>query len=317
MLRVDLVRHLRYFVTVAEELHFGRAAERLHMSQPPLSQRIRALEERAGGRLLQRTSRRVELTPLGRRLLPEAQALLDHADRVSGLLDALAEGELYELRVGLPPELPAPAVGGVLAACRAAHPEAEIDLVQGHPLLLEQELLAGRLSLALLRQPVAPGLRPGAVLRRPLGALLRADSPLAAADEVELFELAGHELVLFPRAQAPEHYDGLLADLRALGFAPASVRAADGPAVAAGLVLAGGAVALTDRPPADGDGLAWRGLAGSPLWLRAALTRAPGTRAEALDETLARLIADADGWELAGVAGRGRPGPRPSSGLLA
>ena len=247
---MDLLRHLRYFVTVAEELHFGRAADRLHMSQPPLSQRIRALEERTGGRLLQRTSRRVELTPLGRRLLPEARALLAHADQVSGLLDALGEEELHELRVGLPPDLPATLVGAILAASRAAHPGAEVDLVQGHPQLLEQELRAGRLALALLRHPVAPGLRAGAVLRRPLGALLRADSALAGDDAVELFELAGHELVLFPREQAPVHYDALIADLRALGFAPASVRPADGLAVAAGLVLAGGAVALTDaRPP--------------------------------------------------------------------
>ena len=314
---MDLLRHLRYFVTVAEELHFGRAAQRLHMSQPPLSQRIRALEQRAGGRLLQRTSRRVELTPLGRRLLPEAQALLAHADQVSGLLDALAEAELHELRVGLPPELPASVVGAVLAACRTAHPGAEVDLVQGHPRVLEQELRAGRLGLALLRLPIAPGLRAGAVLRRPLGALLRADHPLAAAAEAEPFELAGLELVLFPREQAPEHYDALLADLRALGLAPASVRPADGPGVAAGLVLAGGAVALTDRPPADGDGLAWLPLAGTPLWLRAALTRAPGTPAGALDEELARLIAEADGWELAAGRDGGHPRPRPSSGLLA
>ena len=314
---MDLLRHLRYFVTVAEELHFGRAAQRLHMSQPPLSQRIRALEERAGGRLLQRTSRRVELTPLGRRLLPEAQALLAHADRVSALVEALGEQDLHELRLGLPPDLPATLVGAILAACRSAHPGAEIDLVQGPPSLLEQELRAGRLSLALLRQPVPPGLRAGTVLRRPLGALLRADSPLAAGDTVELFELAGHELVLFPREQAPDHYDALIAELRALGFAPASVRPADGLAVAAGLVLAGGAVALTDRPPADGDGLAWRRLAGAPLWLRAALTRPQGAPRGALDEELASLIAETDGWELAGGHGGSRPGPRPSSGLLA
>jgi DNA-binding transcriptional LysR family regulator len=281
-----------------------------------LSQRIRALEERAGGRLLQRTSRRVELTPLGRRLLPEAQALLAHADRVSGLLDAVGEEELYELRVGLPPELPAAVAAGVLAACRSAHPAAEVDLVQGHPQLLEQELRAGRLALALLREPVGPGLRAGPVLRRPLGALLLADSPLAAGDTVELFELAGHELVLCPREQAPEHYDALLADLRALGFAPVAVRPADGLAVAGALVLAGGAVALTDRRPADSDALTWRALAGSPLWLRAALTRGPGARGGALDVDLARLIADADGWELAGSPAERVSEPRPSSGLL-
>ena len=314
---MDLLRHLRYFVTVAEELHFGRAAERLHMSQPPLSQRIRALEDRVGGQLLRRTSRKVELTPLGRRLLPEAQELLAHADRVSGLLDALSDEELHELRVGLPPDLPAALVGSILAACREEHPGADVDLMQGHPQRLEQELRAGTLAVALLRHPIAPDLHSGAVLRRPLGALVREDSPLAAGDAVEVFDLAGHELVLFPREQAPEHYDELVADLRALGFAPASIRAADGLAVAAGLVHAGGAVALTDRAPADAAGLAWRPLAGLPLWLRVSLARAPGSHGGALDETLARLIADADGWRLAETPPANRPLPRPASGMLA
>ena len=314
---MDLLRHLRYFATVADELHFGRAAERLHMSQPPLSQRIRALEERVGGRLLRRTSRSVELTALGRRLLPEAQELLAHADRVSALLDALADEDLHELRVGLPPDLPAALVGSILAVCREHHPGVEVDLMQGHPRVLEQELRAGAVSVALLRHPIAPDLRAGAVLRRPLGVLLRDDSPLAAAGEVDGFDLAGHELVLFPREQAPDHYDELVADLRALGFAPASIRPADSQAVAAALVLAGDAVALTDRRPAGVEGLAWRPLAGAPLCLRASLARAPGARGAAIDEALARLIASDDGWRLAEAPAGSGPGPRPASGLLA
>ena len=125
-------------------------------------------------------------------------------------------------------------MGSILAVCRDEHPGAEVDLMQGHPRRLEQELRAGTVAVALLRHPIAPDLHSGAVLRRPLGALVREDSPLAAGDVVEVFDLAGHELVLFPRDQAPEHYDELVADLRALGFAPASIRAADGLAVGRG-----------------------------------------------------------------------------------
>jgi len=315
---VDLLRHLRYFAVVADELHFGRAAERLHMSQPPLSQRIRALEERVGGALLSRTSRRVELTPLGRRLLPEAQALLAHADRMSSLLDTLSDEELHELRVGLPPEMPAVLVGSILGFLRRQHPGAEVDLVQAPPRLLEQELRAGVLEVALLRHPVPAGLRFAGVLRRPLGVLVREDSPLAREEEVEVFDLGGHELVLFPREQAPTQYDELVADLRALGFAPSSIRPADGASVAAGLVLAGGAVALADRLPADAAGLAWRPLVAEPLWLRMSVVRGVVSRGgQEPDEELARLIAAADGWQLTERGPERRPHARPASGLLA
>ena len=266
----------------------------------------------------QRSSRRVELTPLGSRLLPEAQALLAHADRVSALLDSLSDEELHELRVGLPPDLPAALVGSILALCRRRHPGAEVDLVQGPPRMLEQELRAGALELALLRHPVPAGLRAGGVLSRPLGVLVREDSPLARATAVEVFDLGAHELVLFPREQAPSQYDELVADLRALGFAPASIRPADGVAVAAALVLAGGAVALIDRLPADAAGLAWRPLAGDPLWLRMSVVRGAASRGgHELDDELARLVAAADGWRAAERAPGRPPHARPASGLLA
>jgi len=237
---VDLLRHLHYFVVVADELHFGRAAERLHISQPPLSQRIRALERRVGGPLLRRTSRRVELTALGRRLLPEARTLVAHADRVGRLVDELGAGEVHELALGLPADLPGALVAGLLAACRVEHPDVEVEFVQGPPATLEAELRSGRVQVALLRHPLPAEVAAGGTLERPLGAIVAQSSPLARTDELEVFELAGHDLVLAPREQAPAHHDRLLADLRALGFAPPNVRFAEGPALTAGLVLAGG-----------------------------------------------------------------------------
>lgn len=316
---MDLLRHLRYFVVVAEELHFGRAAERLHISQPPLSQRIRGLEQRVGGPLLRRTSRRVELTPLGRRLLPQARALVAHADEVARLLDALGDEEVHELRVGLPPDLPAPAVAAVMAACRSEHPDADVALVQGDPVTLEQELRAGTLAAALLRHPLAPDLVFTDVLERPLGALVRSDSPLASAVEAEVFELPGQELVLFPREQAPRAYDELVADLRALGLGAVDIRPAEGPSLAAGLVLAGG-LAVTDRLPTGHEGLRWIPLAGGALRHRASVAwpRERETPAAlGLARSLARLLVETDGWRPAAAHAAGRPRLRPASGLLA
>lgn len=317
---MDLLRHLRYFVTVADELHFGRAAERLHISQPPLSQRIRALERRVGGPLLHRTSRHVELTGLGRRLLPEAQRLVAHADHLERLLDDLGAVDVLELAIGVPATIPASVVAGLLAGCRVEHPELELDLVQGSPASLEADLRTGKLQMALLLHPLPAGLTTGKTLERPLGVLISESSPLAQADELEVFELAGHELVLPPREDAPAHYDRLLADLRALGYAPPSVRFADGPALTAGLVLAGGTVALTERPPVPDAELAWRPLAGEPLRVRVSVNWPPGavsSAARRAARVLERLLVEDDGWRPADVATGGPPRPRPASEPLA
>jgi DNA-binding transcriptional LysR family regulator len=316
---VDLLRHLRYFVAVAEELHFGRAAERLHMSQPPLSQRIRALERRVGGPLLRRTSRHVELTPLGRRLLPQARTLVAQADDVTRLLDSLGDETLHELRIGLPPELPAAVVAAVMAACQSERPEAEVELVQGDSATLERELRAGGLAAALLRHPLTPDFAFADVLDRPLGALVRSDSPLAARPAAEVYELTGQELVLFSREHAPRAYDELLADLRAFGLGAADVRSADGLSLAAGLVLAG-AVAITDRLPAEPDDLRWVPLAGGVLRHRASVAwpRVRETQsAVAVARILARLLVEADGWRAVTMPAAGLPRLRPASGLLA
>lgn len=103
---MDQLRQLRYFVAVAEELHFGRAAQRLGIAQPPLSQRIRRLETDLGARLFERDSRHVELTEAGQILLAEARDLLARWDRTKALVGKAHRGEIDALRVGVPPNSP-------------------------------------------------------------------------------------------------------------------------------------------------------------------------------------------------------------------
>src|SRR5690349_2246899 len=117
---MDLVRHLRYFTVVAEELHFGNAAIRLGMAQPPLSQRIRRLEEELGVRLFDRSSRHVRLTGAGRLLLDEAREIVARVDR---LRDLAGRGESAVLRVGIPPDLGSSVIAALIAGFRERMPE--------------------------------------------------------------------------------------------------------------------------------------------------------------------------------------------------
>src|SRR3954462_3658840 len=117
------LRHLRYFVAVAEELHFRRAAERLNISQPPLSQQIRLLELELGAALFERTNKRVELTQAGRLFLPEARAALAQAERAIEVARKAERGELGELRIGFFPSAPlVPEIARAFRAYRGKQP---------------------------------------------------------------------------------------------------------------------------------------------------------------------------------------------------
>jgi DNA-binding transcriptional LysR family regulator len=316
---VDLLRHLRCFVAVAEELHFGRAAARLHMSQPPLSQRIKALEAALGTPLLERTSRRVALTPAGRALLPEARELLLRAERIERLNARLAAGEVGQQHAGLPEEVEADVVAGLLERAAARWPDVELHVRQAAPAELRRALEAGELDLALLHHPLQPGaLESGAVLARPLGVLVAADHPLAVGAEVEPHLLAGHDLVLRPPADAPELYDALLADLYALGAVPGTLRHASGAALSTGLALSGAAVVVAQRPTAVPDGLRWRPIAGDPLRVRVSPVwrrNADGPTTRGLAAVLAELLEQRGEWTTERPAPPRPSHPRPTSGL--
>ncbi|WP_026414357.1 LysR family transcriptional regulator [Actinomadura oligospora] len=274
---MDIVGHLAHFVVVAEELHFGHAAERLGMAQPPLSQRIRRLEDELGVRLFDRTSRRVELTAAGRLLLPEARDVLGRVDRIRELADRARSGEVGLVRAGLPSDLGGDVVAALVSAFRDRRPDLRLTLRETSTAEQLRALADGSLDVAVLRHPCdTRGLALGPMLAQPLGVLLAADDPLASAPEPPVDSLGGRDLVLFPRDEAPGVHDDLLAACRRNGFEPPVVHEARHPQFALGLVLSGTAVALVPRPAdvtgatgtGGGGGAVWRPLAGAPLALR-------------------------------------------------
>jgi len=214
------LRQLRYFVAVAEELHFGRAAERLSVVQPAVSQQVARLERELGVRLLERSSRRVALTGDGARLLAEARAALAAADNVRALAAELAAGRAGILRLGTSPGLADRLHRGV-SAMRRSVPDIGLELVHGTPAAHCAAIRAGQLDLALVRGPVrGPGLRTVELWREPLHAVLPASHPAAAAPALPVDALAGMVLRLPARTAEPALHDAVLAACHHAGFVP-------------------------------------------------------------------------------------------------
>ncbi|MEV8631243.1 LysR substrate-binding domain-containing protein [Streptosporangium sp. NPDC051023] len=306
---MDIVRHLRYFTVVAEELHFGNAAIRLGMAQPPLSQRIRRLEEELGVRLFDRSSRQVRLTESGKLLLAEAREIVAKVDR---LRDLAGRGENVALRVGVPPDLGSAVIAALIAGFRERSPEVRLAPAETWSADQVVALLDGTLDVGVVRHPVtAPGLSFGPVLVQRPGVVLAEHDPLAALSSVHLADLAGRSLVLFPRE--PGLHEETLAECRRHGFVPEEVHEAQ----TLGLVLAGTAVAL--GPEVSLPGLRWRPLLGSPLaWRVSTAWRGQaGEAAVAFGAVALRVLKENAGMTDDGAAPARRLRTRPASGFLA
>src|SRR5438874_5359551 len=204
------LRQLRYFIAVAERLHFGRAAEALHISQPPLSRAIRALEERLGVALLARTRRRVELTAEGARFLDEARRLAAQLETAVAELHGMAAGERGRLRIGFVSLADYGVLPGLLKAYKAAHPGVALALREMLSPEQAAALAAGDLDFGLLLPPVAgtEALEHLVVQRERFVAALPARHRLARTrGRLSMRALAGEPLVMVPRDIAPGLYD--------------------------------------------------------------------------------------------------------------
>ena len=295
------IRHLRYFVAVAEELHFGRAAERLHMSQPPLSKRIAELERELGTSLLERTSRHVELTAEGIRLLPLAREALRTFDAVRAQGRALAP--FRALRIGFPTDTGR----DVLAELEARLLEADLRLEWVEATTSEQRALLdqGRIDLGVLRLPLDPaGLWLSGPLRQELGVITAPDHPLAGETPIALSELEGQRLLMFSRSIAPGLYDDLLAQCMANGYRPGEItqgiRSSDSLVVQRELAT-GAAVMFGTREWASRSGaFRWRPVRDGALhWDTAVACRrdtADDEQVRLALRTLCRALVTHDGW---------------------
>jgi DNA-binding transcriptional LysR family regulator len=201
-------RQLRYFVEVAERLHFGRAAAALHISQPPLSRAIRSLEELLGARLLARSKRRVELTPEGARFYDEAKRLLGQLERASREVGAMASGESGRLRLGFVSLADYGVLPGLLKGFKAARPGVSLALREMLSPEQAAALAAGELDFGLLLPPVAGELEHVVVQSEKFVAALPSRHATARrGGRIALRDLAGEPFVMVPREIAPGLYD--------------------------------------------------------------------------------------------------------------
>lgn len=217
------LRAWRQFVAVAEELHFGRAAERLHLTQPPVTKAIAQLERTLGVRLFDRTRRRVALTPAGQALLPEARELLARAQALPRRARAAAAGEVGRVRLAFVSTIGFEQLPRWVRAFRVHSPDVELELVEATGDVQLRALARGEIDAGLvLHSPgAAPaGLERLSVLREPLVLALPQTHALAQADSVPMDQVLGEPLVIFPRRLVPSLHDAILALYQPAGRVP-------------------------------------------------------------------------------------------------
>jgi DNA-binding transcriptional LysR family regulator len=265
------LRLLRYFAVVAEELHVGNAATRLFISQPALSQQIRALEEQVGLPLFVRHPRGMELTQAGEALLEEARSLLGSSERFEATVDELRRGTTAGLRIGLPPGLPQALLPDLLASLRQREPDARIEVRE---LTTPEQLGAlhdGSLDLGLVREPIEDSrLARRTLLVEPLGVSLPAGHPLTVHSTLTLRQLEDELFVCFPRPWAPSLHDVLVHELREAGI-DARFQDSAHLSTTVGMVAAGNGVTLSAPPWLEGvAGIVWRPLTDVRIEIRTA-----------------------------------------------
>ena len=259
------IRHLRYFVAVAQELHFGRAARRLGMAQPPLSQQIAALEKLLEARLFDRSSRQVQLTTAGRALLEEAAKILSLSERLKAVVAAAASGQSGTLSVGFSTSASLALVPPVFREFRERFPDVQLILREGQADDQLSDVEAGVLDVAVIRGPIKrPALRVETLRREAIMLVLPVAHPLATKSSVAWSDLAAYDFVLFPRVAAAAMYDAIIAQCSGAGFVPNIVHEATEWSTVSALIASGAGLGFAPASAArfHVDEIAFRALEG-------------------------------------------------------
>lgn len=251
------LRRLKYFVAVAEELHFGRAAERLGMAQPPLTQQIQKLEAELGCPLFIR-ARRTQLTEAGAVLLPQAVVLLSDIERTADATRRASRGETGRLTIGVPPSVMLTFLPAAIRHYRERYPEVDFRLLELSTSAIEDAVRDRRADVGFLREArPGPPLVPEVVYREPLVALLPEGHPVTRRRKPNLAMLAADPFVFFPRRLGPALYDHLTSFCTAAGFVPRIAQEATQWQTIVALVEAGMGVSIA---PAGVRKFGWRGV---------------------------------------------------------
>jgi len=259
------LRHLRYFVAVAESLHFRRAAEKLGIQQPPLSMQIRQLEAEIGTPLLRRSQRRVELTDAGRSFLEDARAILAQAQAAAGRARRAAQGEHGRVRVGMINSAPFhPLILRILREYRDRHPAVSMTLEESTTPDLAERIRAQTLDVAFVRPLLdeTPGLACEHLFDEPLVLALPQRHPLARRKRLSLAALSLEPFVLFSRPVGSGLYDQIVSACHRAGFSPRVTQEASQVTSIVNLVAAGLGVSVvpSSMRKIHSDGIVFRAL---------------------------------------------------------
>jgi DNA-binding transcriptional LysR family regulator len=250
------IRHLRYFVAVAEELHFGRAARRLGITQPPLSLQIQQLEANLGHMLFERTNRSVELTLAGRALLDEARTVIADFDRVPDTVRRAARGETGSLSVAFVGLAMFVTLPRIIRRFRQELPSVRLDLRELSTGAQQAALRAGELDVGFLREPARdPELVTETMIKEGLLLAISKRHPLASRKRLRLADVANEDFVLFPRDLTPGLHERVLAVCAEAGVHPRIVQTSHEIYTTISLVAAGLGVTIV---PASVREMPWR-----------------------------------------------------------
>ena len=240
------LRQLRYFTAVAEELHFGRAAKRMNISQPPLSMQIRNLEDELGTRLFNRTSRQVELTTAGEAFLVQVQQILADLDGAVESARQAGQGNIGRLAMGfIGPAMDA-FLPEIIRGFQSRYPGITLGLTESGTSRQIEDLYAGRIQVGFVRlyRHKPDGLSAQVLRQEPYVLAVPGDHPLAGQNKVALSQLKNEPFIMYPRSVQPQLYDSMMACFKDSGFTPKIVQEAKTKHTTIALVAAGLGVAV-------------------------------------------------------------------------